>query len=62
MMPDTVAHAEVKEVTVSAVIIRKDGTREDQGVIAHYKSEDVSDGTAKALYRRFKELLNGQQV
>ena len=39
----------IKEQKVSAVIIRKDGTREDLGVIAHFKK--------KTLIRRFLDWL-----
>lgn len=38
----------VREATISAVIIRKDGTRENLGVVSHYH---------KSLWKRFSFRL-----
>lgn len=35
-MPDVVAPTGAKSVTVEAVVIRADGTREDLGAVAYY--------------------------
>ena len=34
---------EIKSVTLEAVVIRKDGTREDLGVISSWSAEDEPD-------------------
>jgi hypothetical protein len=35
-MPEQNAQGSVKELTIEAVVIRKDGTREDHGIISYY--------------------------
>lgn len=39
------AQSEVKEATLEAVIIRADGSKEDLGVIAEYKKEDLAENS-----------------
>jgi len=50
---------EVKESSVSAILIRADGTREDLGVIAYYHRNPL-----KLLWwnvkKKIKEKLNGK--
>lgn len=49
----------IKESTISAVIIRKDGTREDLGVVSYYNSNPFKrlwfniKKLTKQIYRRF---------
>lgn len=35
-MPDVEAKQEMREASISAVVIRKDGTREDLGVVSYW--------------------------
>jgi hypothetical protein len=58
-MANTVAQQEIKEITVSAVVIRKDGTREDHGVIARYDKDDSTKNIGQVAFKRLKGLLNG---
>lgn len=40
-----IAQCEVKEATLEAVIIRANGTKEDLGVIAEYKKENITENS-----------------
>lgn len=43
-----VAHGELKEIQIDAVVIRADGTREDHGVVSYYHKNPL---------KRFKHFL-----
>jgi hypothetical protein len=58
-MADSAAYQDVKEITVSAVVIRKNGTREDHGVVARYDRDEPERNVGKVLFNRLKERLNG---
>jgi hypothetical protein len=51
------ANAEIKQITVEAVVIRKDGTREDQGVIAEYNRDEPEKNFGRVIIERFKDLI-----
>jgi hypothetical protein len=48
------AHADVKEATIEAVVIRKDGTREDLGVVSYYHQNPLKRAMW-ALRQKLKE-------
>lgn len=46
---------EVKEISIEAVVIRKDGTRENQGVISHTVF-DSNNPAPKGLFEKLRRL------
>ncbi len=50
-----IAKAGFSEMTVSAVVIRADGTREDLGVICHTKKSPEK----KSMFSRFLKTIRG---
>jgi hypothetical protein len=52
-MGDMIANSEIKNASISAVIIRADGSREDLGVIAEYHRNPIR----RALAAVKKEIV-----
>jgi hypothetical protein len=53
-MSDQSAHADIKEASIEAVVIRKDGTREDLGVVSYYHRNPLKRAMW-ALRQKLKE-------
>jgi hypothetical protein len=56
-MPDALVNQEVKSITWEAVVIRKDGTREDLGVIARYDRDEPAKNIGQVAFEHLKGLL-----
>lgn len=57
-MADTHAQQEVESITWEATVIRKDGTREDLGVIAEYNRSDSTKNKGSVMFGdSIKKLL-----
>jgi hypothetical protein len=53
-MPDQEAKGGIREATIEVVVIRKDGTREDRGVVSYYHKNPLKRAAwaAKQKLRR----------
>ncbi len=55
-MSDMHADAEVKEITVDAVVIRADGTREDLGTVARYDRDEPERNLGRVLLNKIRDF------
>lgn len=53
-----VAHGELKEIQIEAVVIRADGTKENHGVVSYYHKNPLK----RLKYHLLKRLSNGNSI
>ena len=57
-MATTSVDANIQEVTVEAVVIRRNGDREDLGVVARYNRDDETKNKGLVSIKNLRGLLN----